>query len=110
MKFSLVLFGYIISLNDANNQTKDKVHTDKLPEDIINTGKCCINFGVKEVISSILPKNSIGLQGRRERGGRVGRQPPTISWSKFFFPRKIGKQKIFVCEENVRLVYLLNKT
>ena len=68
MKFSLVLFGYIISLNEANNQTKDKVHTDKLPEDIINTGKCCINFGVKEVISSILPKNSIGLQGRRERG------------------------------------------
>ena len=38
-----------------NNQTKDRINTEKLTEDIINTGKSCIDLGVKElVISSIL--------------------------------------------------------
>ena len=40
-----------------NNQTKDKVHTDTFPEDIINIGKSCINFGV----TGEIPKNNIGL-------------------------------------------------
>ena len=44
-----------INSTNINNQTKDKVHTDKLPEDIINIGKSSINFGVKGEI----PKNNI---------------------------------------------------
>ena len=31
---------------------------------------------------------------------------PSISWSKFFFSRKIRKQKIFACEEHMRLMSL----
>ena len=52
-------------------------------------------------------------QGRRERGdkGRVwGASPPTISWSKIFFPCKIGKHKNFTYKEHDARVYLLNKT
>ena len=46
--------------NNINNQTKDKVNTVKLTEDIINIGKFCIDLGMKEVIeSSILPDNNI---------------------------------------------------
>ena len=45
-----------------NNQTKDRINTEKLTEDIINTGKSCIDLGVKElVISSILPIKNIAL-------------------------------------------------
>ena len=51
-----------IGSNDINNQTKDKINTEKVTEDTINIGKSCINLGVKEVIiSSILPKNNIAL-------------------------------------------------
>ena len=47
---------------DMNHQTKDKLNTEKIVENIINNGKCCINFSVKEVItSSILPKIKTGL-------------------------------------------------
>ena len=48
-----------IGSNDMNNQTKDKINTKKLTEDITNIGK---SLGVKEVIiSSSLPKNNIAL-------------------------------------------------
>ena len=51
-----------IDSNDINNQTKDRINTEKLTGDIINIGKSCINLGVKEVlISSILPKKNIAL-------------------------------------------------
>ena len=55
-----------IGSNDINNQTKDKTNIEKSTEDIINIGKCLINFDVKEVIiliiiPSILPKNNIAL-------------------------------------------------
>ena len=55
-----------IGSNDINNQTKDKTNIEKSMEDIINIGKCLINFDVKEVIiliiiPSILPKNNIAL-------------------------------------------------
>ena len=51
-----------IGSNDINNQTKDKIHTEKLTENFINTGKSCIDLGLKHVlISSILPKNNIAL-------------------------------------------------
>ena len=51
-----------IGSNDINNQTKDKINTEKLTEDIINVGKSWINLVVNEVImSSILPKNNIAL-------------------------------------------------
>ena len=51
-----------IGSNDINNQTKDKINTEKLTEDIINIGKSCIDLGVKGVIiSSILPKINIAL-------------------------------------------------
>ena len=47
---------------DLNNQTKGKINTEILKENIINIGKHCINFGVKEVIISlIVPKNNITL-------------------------------------------------
>ena len=46
--------------NDINNQTKDKINTEKLTEDTINIGKSYINFSVMEVlISSTLPKSNI---------------------------------------------------
>ena len=52
----------LIGSNDINNQTKDKINTEKLARDIINIGKSCINLGVKEVvISSILCKKNIVL-------------------------------------------------
>ena len=41
-----------IGSNDIDNQRKDKINTGKLTEDIINTGKSCIDVGVKEVIKS----------------------------------------------------------
>ena len=45
-----------------NNQTKDKINTEKLTGDIISIGKSCIDLGVKElVISSILPIKNIAL-------------------------------------------------
>ena len=51
-----------IGSNDINSQTKDRINTEKLTGDIINTGKSSINLGVKEaVISSILPKRNIAL-------------------------------------------------
>ena len=86
MKFSLVLFCYIISFNDANNQTKDKVHTDKLPEDIINTGKCCINFGVKEVIA-------LDYRAAEKEGTRWGASPPPFPGANFFFHVKSENKK-----------------
>ena len=46
-----------IGFNDINNQTKDRINTEKLTGDIINIGKSCIDLGVKDVVmSSILPK------------------------------------------------------
>ena len=49
---------FCISSNDINNQTKNKISTENLKEDIINIGKSCINLCVKEVIiSSILLNN-----------------------------------------------------
>ena len=46
---------------------------------------------------------------RRGRGRRRGEDPPQpFSGAKMFF-RKIGKHKIFTCEEHVTL-YLLKKT
>ena len=39
-----------IGSNDINNQTKDKINTEKLKDDFINIGKSCIDLGVKEVI------------------------------------------------------------
>ena len=51
-----------IGSKDINNQTKDKINTEKLTEDIINIGKSCIDLGVNEVIMSlILLKNNIAL-------------------------------------------------
>ena len=51
-----------IGSNDINNQTKDKIKTEKLAGDVINIGKSCINLDVKEVaISSILSKKNIAL-------------------------------------------------
>ena len=34
-----------IGSNDINNETKDPLNIKKLAEDIINNGKCRINFG-----------------------------------------------------------------
>ena len=49
---------FCISSNDINNQTKNKINTENLKEDIINIGKSCINLGVKGVIiSSVLLNN-----------------------------------------------------
>ena len=49
---------FCISSNDINNQTKNKINTENLKEDIMNIGKSCINLCVKEVIiSSILLNN-----------------------------------------------------
>ena len=60
-----------IDSNDINNQTKDKRNAKKLTGDIINTGKCCINLDVKEVvISSILPKKNIAITRLRRPGER----------------------------------------
>ena len=43
-----------------DNQTKDKINTEKLTGDIINIGKSYIDLGDKEVvISSILPKKTL---------------------------------------------------
>ena len=54
-----------IGSTDINNQTTDRKTTENLTGDIINTGKSCIDLGVKEVvISSILPKKNIALYGR----------------------------------------------
>ena len=51
-----------IGSNDINNQTKDRINTEKLTGDIINIGKSCIDVGVKEVvISSIWPKTNMAL-------------------------------------------------
>ena len=51
-----------IGSTDINNQTTDRITTENLTGDIINTGKSCIDLGVKEVvISSILPKKNIAL-------------------------------------------------
>ena len=45
-----------IGSNDINNQTKDKINTEKLTDNIITNGKSYIDLGLKEVIiSSILP-------------------------------------------------------
>ena len=45
-----------------DNQTKDKINTEKLTGDIINIGKSYIDLGDKEVvISSILPKKNVAL-------------------------------------------------
>ena len=41
------------------------------------------------------------LQGK---GGQEGGS--TISWRKFFFPRKIGNCKIFTGEEHMRLEFI----
>ena len=52
-----------IGSTDINNQTTDRKTTENLTGDIINTGKSCIDLGVKEVvISSILPKKNIALR------------------------------------------------
>ena len=49
---------FCISSNDINNQTKNKINTENLKEDIINIGKSCINLCVKGVIiSSVLLNN-----------------------------------------------------
>ena len=49
-----------IGSNDINNQTKDRINTEKLTGDIINIGKSCIDLGVKEVVkSSILLKRTL---------------------------------------------------
>ena len=43
---------------------------------------------------------------QRKGAGVVGGTPvppPTISWSKYFFPHKIGKDQISSREEHVRL-------
>ena len=49
-----------IGSNDINNQTKDKIKTEKLAEDIINIGKSCIDLSVKKVaVSSILLKRTL---------------------------------------------------
>ena len=51
-----------IGSNDINNQTKDKTKNEQLIECIINNGKRCINFSVKEVIIPlILSKNNFAL-------------------------------------------------
>ena len=51
-----------IGFNDINNQTEDRINTEKLTGDIINIGKSCIDLGVKDVVmSSILPKKNIAL-------------------------------------------------
>ena len=51
-----------IGSSDINNQTENRINTEKLTGDIINIGKSCINLGVKEVVtSSILPKKNIAL-------------------------------------------------
>ena len=45
-----------IGSNDINNQTKDKINTEKLTDNVITNGKSYIDLGLKEVIiSSILP-------------------------------------------------------
>ena len=36
-----------IGLSNINNQIKDKINTEKLTEDVIKIGKCCIDFSMK---------------------------------------------------------------
>ena len=51
-----------IGSTDINNQTTDRITTENLTGDIINTGKSCIDLGVKElVITSILSIKNIAL-------------------------------------------------
>ena len=50
-----------IGSNDMNNRTKDKINTEKITGNIINTGKSRIDLGVKEVVISILSKTNIAL-------------------------------------------------
>ena len=58
---------HIVS-NDINNQRKDRINTEKLKGDIINTVKSYVNFGVKKVlISSILPNKNIALTRLMQR-------------------------------------------
>ena len=39
-----------IGSSDINNQTENRINTEKLTGDIINIGKSCIDLGVKEVV------------------------------------------------------------
>ena len=51
-----------IVTNDINNQTRDRMNTEKLKGDIISICKSCIDLGVKKVvISLILPEKKIAL-------------------------------------------------
>ena len=51
-----------IDSNDINNQTNDKIKTEKLTEDVINNSKSCIDLGVKKlIISSMFPKINIAF-------------------------------------------------
>ena len=50
---------HIVS-NNIINQTVDKVYSDILGAVIISNGKCCINFGLKEVIISPMFLKNIG--------------------------------------------------
>ena len=62
----------------------------------IHIQRCC---QVHVQAQSVVAKCTYKL---RETGG----QPPPISWSKIFFPRKIGTHKIFTCEEHMRLEFI----
>ena len=72
---------------------------------VSNTG-LTISYGK----DSIKVRNKI--KGKRKRNKRVtgegvgggwGASPPPFPGPKLFFPRKIGKHKIFTCEEHLRL-------
>ena len=61
-RISSMLLLLHVGSNNINNQKEDKANAEKLTEDIINVGKSCINFSLKEaIISSTLTKNNTAL-------------------------------------------------
>ena len=80
-KINLMLFCYISVLN---NQTKDKINTEKLTGDIINIGKPCIDLGVKEVVISILPKKNIALTRLIRQVNDSSKGTVRIEWIWFY--------------------------
>ena len=54
----------------------------------------------------MLFSNVMSLSRAVGKEGAGGRQPPPLPpfpGAKYFFPRKIGKHKMFTCEEHMRL-------
>ena len=75
-----------IDSNDINNQKEDKTNAEKLTENIINVGKSCINFSVKEaIISSTLTKNNTALTRLIQQANDILREQCVLNKFGFIF-------------------------